>query len=189
MKTSDRPSIIACSESTTVMLGRAESEDLLDTAQQLRARFFVDPHRPVALNVGVAADGADPRAGPAEIAPQQQQIGDLLHGLGAAAVLGDPHPVADDGGFRGHVDCRHPFDLRPLDPGDSQDILPARGADILHQRVQAHGMLLDEGEVQHGRAPRKKRRLMGLEHELHDALQHRDIAADLDLAILARDPG
>jgi hypothetical protein len=80
-----------------VILGRTESEHLLDIAQQLRAGLLVDPHRPVALDIGMTPHRADTRARPAEIAPQQQQIGDLLHGLGAAAMLGDAHPVADDG--------------------------------------------------------------------------------------------
>ena len=77
-----------------MMLRRMKAEYLLDLAKHFGARLLVDPDRPVALDVGVAANRADPRSWPAEISPHQQQIGDLLDVVRALLVLGDPHAVA-----------------------------------------------------------------------------------------------
>ena len=172
-----------------MMLRRANQNTFSILPSSSTLGLLVDPDRPVALNIGMAAHRADAGARPAEIAPQQQQIGDLLHVLGAAAMLGDPHAVADDGAIWPR--CRRAA-IRSICAARRRrraGCPPRVRADVLGQRLEARRVLLDEGDVQHGRASRLERRLMGLEHQLHDALQHSDVAADIDLAILARDAG
>src|SRR5271166_347764 len=58
---------------------RIEAEYLLDLVQQFRARLLVDADRAVALDVGMTTDRAYSGSRLAEIAAQQQKIGDLLH--------------------------------------------------------------------------------------------------------------
>ena len=71
MKTSDAPVDYRLNRihyRPPMTLGRAEAEDLLDLAEQFRARLFVNADRAVALHIGMAPDGTDARAGPANVA-------------------------------------------------------------------------------------------------------------------------
>ncbi|KAG0766126.1 hypothetical protein G6F22_017895 [Rhizopus arrhizus] len=83
----------------SVAFGRSEAEGLFDVVEHHRIDLFGNADGPVALHVGVSAQGADAGAGPAEVAAHQQQRGDLLHVLRAACMLGDTHAVGDDGGL------------------------------------------------------------------------------------------
>ena len=58
---------------------RIEAEGALDAFQHRLGRLFPDADSAVALDVGVAAQGADARAGLADVAAQEQQVGELLH--------------------------------------------------------------------------------------------------------------
>src|SRR5262245_64949220 len=95
---------------------RREPEHFLDLIEQLRLGLLVDAHRSVTLHVGVTAHRTDAGAGSAEIAPQQQQIDDLLDVLRAVTMLGDAHSVADDHRFRLHVDRGRALELILLQP-------------------------------------------------------------------------
>ena len=136
----------------------------------------------------MAAHRADPRSGLAEIAAQQQQIHDLLHVCSAEPMLGDPHAVDDDDGACSHVDGRHALQLVARQAADPQYVFPVGLAEIVRERLEAVCMLRDEIEIEHWLLAVAKRLVMRLQHQLHDPLEGRDIAADADLAILAGDP-
>ena len=73
-------------------------------------------------------------------------------------------------------------------PQTRNDVVPARAAQIVGERLEAVRVLLDESEIEYRVRAAAKRLVMRLEHQLHDALERRDIAANADLAILAGDP-
>ncbi len=79
-----------------VTLGRLEAEGPLDPFKQGGAGLLGDADRTVALHVRMAPQRAD--AGPrlADIALQQQKVGDLLDVRRAFVVLGHAHAVGDD---------------------------------------------------------------------------------------------
>ena len=64
-----------------------------------------DADRPLPLDIGVAAHRRDAGAGPADIAPQQQQVDEHCHVVEAVDVLGQPHAVDADhvGGLGGQT--------------------------------------------------------------------------------------
>src|SRR6516165_2346318 len=131
---------------------------------------------------------ADAGSGLAEIAAQQQQIHRLLHVCSAEPVLGDPHAVDDDNGACSHVDGRHTLQLVARKPAYPQYVFPIGLAEIVRERLEAVCMLRDEIEIEHWFLAVAKCLVMRLQHQLHDPLESRDIAANADLAILAGDP-
>jgi len=131
-------------DSMPVMLRRRERENLLDLSQEFRARGLRDSYGSIALNIGVAAHRTDSGPGPAEVAPHQQQIGELLHVLGALAVLGDPHAIDDDARLRLDIDVRYPLDLCALEAGSAKDVVPGCGPDVLGERLEAGRVRVDE---------------------------------------------
>jgi hypothetical protein len=77
--------------------GRSEAKPPFQRVEERRRRPVIDPHRPIALHVAVAAHGTDPGAGTPERAPEQQQVDDLLNVRDGVLVLGEPHrPAGDD---------------------------------------------------------------------------------------------
>ena len=172
----------------TMSARRLEAEHFLDLVQQCRLWLFVDADGAVALHVRMAADRADPSSGLAEIPAQQQQIYHLLHVCGTEAVLGDPHAVDDDDGARPHIDGRHALQLFARQTADAQYVFPIGLAEIVCERLEAVCLLRDEIEIEHWFIALAKRLVMRFQHQLHDALESRDIAADAELAILAGDP-
>src|SRR3546814_6755968 len=72
---------------------RFETEHVADAIEIGPARFLVDANGAVALDVRMAADRRDARAGLAIVALEEEQIGDLLDELGPPLMLGDPHAV------------------------------------------------------------------------------------------------
>jgi hypothetical protein len=59
--------------------GGSKPNTSLDRVEQAADGFSVMPDRAVALDVGMAAQRADARPRPADIAAQQQQVDQLLH--------------------------------------------------------------------------------------------------------------
>src|SRR3546814_1565610 len=82
---------------------RFETEHVADAIEIGPARFLVDANGAVALDVRMAADRGDARAGLAVVALEEQQIGDLLDELGHPLMLGNPHAVTDDRRVRADV--------------------------------------------------------------------------------------
>ncbi len=94
----------------TFFSGRLETEHLAHAGQKRFSGLFIDAHRPVALYVGVSTYRASTRTELADVAAQQQQVDDLLHGVTAALVLSDAHSPAADDPLRALIDRRHLFD-------------------------------------------------------------------------------
>src|SRR5436305_652799 len=65
----------------SVLTRRIEAEYIANAVEIFLARLFVDPDGAIALDVGMAADRRDTRAGLAEISLEQEEVGDLLEEL------------------------------------------------------------------------------------------------------------
>src|SRR6266404_7198283 len=167
---------------------RLEAEHSLELVEECRLRLLVDAHGAVALHVRMTAYRADPRPGLAEIAAQQQQIHDLLHVCSAEPMLGDPHAVDDDDSASARVDGRHALQLFAWQAAYPQYVFPSCLAEIVRERLEAVRMLRDEVEIENWLGAAAKRLVMRLQHQLHDTLEGRDVAANADLAIFAGDP-
>ena len=76
--------------------GGAKPNSSLQRVEEGRGRAFEDAHGAVALDVAVAAHRADPGAGAADVAAQQQEVDDLADGGDRVLVLGQAHRPADD---------------------------------------------------------------------------------------------
>src|SRR3546814_1709853 len=103
---------------------RFETEHVADAIEIGPARFLVDANGAVALDVRMAADRGDARAGLAVVALEEQQIGDLLDELGPPLMLGNPHAVTDDRRVRADVDFGAAAELRLLDPRGGAEVGP-----------------------------------------------------------------
>src|SRR6516164_2325118 len=192
MKTLARPSIIACDRVYDIMsmcARRFETKHLLQLIEQFRLWLFVDTHRAITLHIGVTAHRADPRPRLADIAAQQQQVHSLLYIRSAKPMLRDPHAVADNNGLPPHVDVRYTLQLVAQQTADAQYVFPTRVAEIIGEDLEAVGVPRDELDIEYWFAAGLKRRVMRLQHQLHDSFECRDIAADADLAIFAGDSG
>ena len=128
---------------------RLEAEHFLDLVEQFRLGLLVDAHRAIALHVRMAAHRADPRAGLAEIAAQQQQIHDLLHVCSAEPMLGDPHAVEDDDGaspaYRSAATRSSWSRGKPQTRNMSSHVVLPQ---IVGERLEAVRMLRDEIEIE-----------------------------------------
>src|SRR3546814_12720732 len=123
---------------------RFETEHVADAIEIGPARFLVDANGAVALDVRMAADRGDARAGLAVVALEEQQIGDLLDELGPPLLLGNPHAVTDDRRVRADVDFGAAADLRLLDPLGGYDVGPMRRLDIDRQRIETTHWFRDQ---------------------------------------------
>src|SRR3954451_11493167 len=103
-------------------------------------------------------------------------------------MLGDPHAVDDENGVCSHVDRRHALQLFAWQAAYPQYVFPSCLAEIVGERLEAVCVVRDEIEIEDWFSAVAKRLVMRLQHQLHDPLEGRDIAADADLAKLAGDP-
>ena len=79
-----------------VLAGRLDPADLAEPVEEAPSRAVVDPAGAVALDVAVPANRAGPRAFPADVAAQQEQVDDLADRVDAVLVLGDAQAPGDD---------------------------------------------------------------------------------------------
>jgi hypothetical protein len=93
-----------------------ELEALFQGVEQLRLGFLVDAHGAVALHVAVAAHRRQAGAGLADVAAQQLQVDDFLHGRHRMAVLGHAHGPAHDHPLGLAVHARGQLDLGQVRP-------------------------------------------------------------------------
>jgi hypothetical protein len=101
-----------------------ELEAFFDGIEQRRLGFLVDAHGAVALHVAVAAHRRQAGAGLADVAAQQLQVDDFLHGRHRMAVLGDAHGPAHDDPLGLAVHARGQLDLGQGQAGLLDDVLP-----------------------------------------------------------------
>src|SRR3984885_12489030 len=170
----------------SVCARRLETKYLLDLVEQLRFGLLVDADRAVALHVRVPAHRTYSGARLAEISAKQKKIEELLNILQTVPMLRNPHPVANDHGLRVHIARRHSLNLIAREAGHAQDVVPVGTPQIFGECYETMRMLLDKCEIEDGLPTFLDSYFVRLEHELHDALQRRHIAANADLAIFAR---
>src|SRR3954469_15365488 len=82
-----------------VLAGRVDAGRLLQRVEEGGLRLLPDSHRPVALDVAVAADGADAGTGLSDRSPQEQDVDYLTDVVDRVLVLGEPHRPANDDPF------------------------------------------------------------------------------------------
>ena len=150
-------------------------------------RLLGDPDGALALNVRMAAHRAAARAGPSDIAPQQQQIdqhGDVERTVG---VLGEAHAVNADDLFGLNVDHRRIAQRGLSQPTGLFDLRPSRLAAAGDEFVEAGRVLGDEGMIDDCVPAAFARAVVGFDHDLAQAQDRRDIAPRAHLMILVGD--
>ncbi len=121
------------------------------------------------------------------MAAQQQQVDQHLHRLGAAAVLGQAHPVDADRRLCPRIDGGGGLQRLALEAGFRLDCRPVQAVAEAFEFLEAVSVLGDEGHVEHARTPLRLRRPVGGKQRLADAGNRRDVAARLHLMVLGRD--
>ena len=165
---------IAATVSRPCSCGGAKRNSAPSRARNSRRGPLPDPHRAVALHVRVAAHRARPRAGPADVAAQEQQVHELLHVRDAVLVLGEPHRPAGDHRLRARVERGQLAHLGARNARAALELVERALGERLAPGLEALRVLGDELAVEH----RARRRVLELEQRLRDALQERDVAAD-----------
>ncbi len=171
-----------------VLARRLEAEHVAHAIEERRRRLLVDHHRAVALHVAVAAHRARARARAAQMAAQQQQVDEHVDRRHRVLVLGDAHAPARDQAFARQIQLAGAAELRLVEPGFLDDRLPGLGHDVGDEGVETRRVLGDEGVVEQRGAAVAGDLDVALEHVLDHALDRREIAADLELEIVRRDP-
>ncbi len=98
-------------------------------------------------------------------------------------MLGQAHAVADDHPLGPGIDVGERLDVGAGQAGALLDAVPGRGPQVGRQRFEAVRVPGDEGAIEQARSARRQVRRIGFEQGLHDALEHRHIAADLRLEV------
>src|SRR5690348_1931109 len=147
------------------MAWRLEPEHGAESIQEFWAGLFPDPDRAVALDVAVAAHGAEARARLPYLPSQQMQVDDLLNVRDGVHMLGEPHSPARDRprGFPEHLGCPHDVVVR--DAARLDDVVPRGEPHGARVRLEAVGVCVQEHAVYDGRAA-----FLALEKRLADAL-------------------
>ena len=122
----------------------------------------------------MAAHRARSRAGPADVAAEQEEVHHLLDRGDRVLVLREPHRPARDDSLATHGDLRGLADLLPRQSATREDVVPTRRAQVLDERLEAAGVLANELAVEHLSRPL----FLVAEHLLHDAAHHRHVAID-----------
>ena len=138
---------------------RLEAEAAFQAIEEFRLGNFRDADSSIALHVGMAANRTYAGAFAADIAAQQRQIGDLLHVICAALVLGDAHAIDQDGAFRLHVGIGCKFEVFARQARLPLDVGPLRAFEVIDERLDTDGMAADEIPVQDRAAVRRHARL------------------------------
>src|SRR5713226_7071559 len=172
----------------SVIPRRVEAEHLLQSVQEFAARPLRDTNSEIALHVRVASYGNDACAGPTDISAQEQQIDDLLHVSGAAAVLSNSHAIAGHYTIGLEVDVRRLFELLARETRLPLDRGPRRCPLVCAQLLEPGRLTFDEVDIQYARAILAKGKIVGLYRSLHHSFECSHVAANLHLVIVCGDP-
>ena len=126
-----------------------KAKHLFQTVQEGRGGLLANPDGTVPLNVRVAAKRAYSRTGLADISAQKQHISDQPDVCRAFIVLGNPHPVGNDGGVGFRIGLGHLFERSLAEPGLALNVIPARLRDIGGKVIKALGVFCDKRVVEH----------------------------------------
>src|ERR1700730_7415373 len=163
---------------------RIEAESPLQSIQEFGGRSLANAYGTIALHVGMSSHGNYACAWPADISTQQKQIHELLHVLGSAKVLSDPHAIAGHHAIGLKVDFGRLLELRLRKTGLSLYFRPRCSAEVLAEGVKPGRVTFDEIDIQHARLIIAKRTILGLDRGFHHALERGDIAANFDLVVM-----
>lgn len=133
------------------------------------------------------AHRASPCTELADVAAQQQQVDDLLHGITATLVLSDAHPPAADDSLRTLINRSHLFDGLTRQTRMALDDVPGQLSAIIGVLLEAMGVFFNERHVEDARQVFTLRHVIGFDHGLANALQGDHVAADPDLMVLRAD--
>ncbi|RMS64340.1 hypothetical protein ALP62_05489 [Pseudomonas syringae pv. aceris] len=133
------------------------------------------------------AHWASPCTELADVAAQQQQVDDLLHGITATLVLSDAHPPAADDSLRTLINRSHLFDGLTRQTRMALDDVPGQLSAIIGVLLEAMGVFFNECHVEDARQVFTLRHVIGFDHGLANALQGDHVAADPDLMVLRAD--
>lgn len=133
------------------------------------------------------AHRANARAGPAQVAAQQQQVGDHVDGRHRMLVLGDAHAPAGNHTPGVEINLASLAQRRFVQTGLFDDGVPTFGMHIGSERFEIGGVRGDEFQIQQARHTIALRLRIALQHMLDDALHRGQVAADLELEIIRRD--
>lgn len=128
---------------------RLKAKHLFQTVQEGRGGLLANPDGTVPLNVRVAAKRAYSRTGLADISAQKQHISDQPDVCRAFIVLGNPHPVGNDGGVGFRIGLGHLFERSLAEPGLALNVIPARLRDVGGKVIKAPGVFCDKRVVEH----------------------------------------
>src|SRR5664279_3639723 len=156
--------------------------------QRYELGFFGNADRSLALDVRMAANRRNARSVPADIALEHKQIDEHRDVLEAVDVLGQSHAVDSNHAIGLYINLRGGFDRDAAKAGSGLDVIPGSVADLGFELLKPVRMRLDKWHVEHALALDLGLVVRG-EDVLADAEHDRDVAADLDLMILAADPG
>ena len=164
----------------TVLLGQA--------IQRHQFRIVRDANRALALHVGMSAHRAQARARLADVAAQQQQVGDHVQVVLAEMVLRQAHAVDADRDVRLRVGARGLFEIRALQAGSRFDSGPVLRAHAGREFLEPVRVLCDELVVQHAWSAARGGIIVQREQRLADPHDRGDVTARLHLVVLRRDP-
>lgn len=111
----------------------------------------------------------------------------MLDVLGAGAMLGDTHAIADDRRLGGGVDPRHVLQVGLTQSARVLDVAPSGCIQVRDQRLEARGMLGDEAVIEDRFRPRLACRVLERQQGLADAFDRGGVATNLDQEIVAGD--
>ncbi len=94
------------------------------------------------------AHGTGPGARLADIAPQEEQVEDLLDGRNGVLVLGKAHGPAGNDGFGSYINFRYFFQVVALDSGFLFNPVPFSGFNVFPEIVEVRRVLPDERVVE-----------------------------------------
>ncbi len=164
--------------------GHGQPELALQGVQKRGGRFLPDTHRPVALDVRVAANRAETRTRTTDHAPQEHEVDQFADGGHRLAVLGQAHRPARDGPARGRQELGDAFDLLAGKSGGGEDGRPVQVPDVRRVLLVPLGVVGDEVPVDHrpGFGP------LPLHQQVPHRAEQREIPTDPDLAELVGQP-
>ncbi len=149
--------------------------------------LFGDADGALTLHVGVAAHRQDARALLAHVAAQQEQVDQHLDGLHAVAVLGQAHTIGGDHPLAAGIGGGRRFHRCAGEAGATLQLLPGVAANACFEGLEAMGVLLDEGDIEHPLAPFGDGQVVHGEQRLAHPGDGRHVAADGQLVILGAD--
>ena len=108
------------------------------------AHPFPNPHRPIALHIGMPTHRTRTGAGASDVSSEQKEIHDLLDGGDGVLVLRQSHCPTTNNAFATHRDFCRSSNLFARQPARFQNLIPGRRAHLRGKCFEAGRELFDE---------------------------------------------